>query len=76
MLDFADSGDFCDQPVKLYSSGIFVYLAFAPAIQSSPDLLIIEEALVVGDVLFSKEMFSKIKELKERHNIYFRIVCH
>ena len=64
ILDFADIGDFVRQPVQLYSSGMFVRLAFACAISVAPDILIVDEALAVGDVKFQAKCFDRIARLK------------
>lgn len=66
ILEFADIGDFVNQPVKMYSSGMFARLAFALAINVEPDLLIVDEALAVGDIKFQTKCFNKFKELKDK----------
>ena len=66
ILDFADIGEFVKQPVKMYSSGMFARLAFAVNANVEPDILIVDEALAVGDVFFQNKCFRKFEELRAK----------
>ena len=78
IIDFSGVRDFIDQPVKTYSSGMYVRLAFSIATSVNPDILVIDEALSVGDGAFARKSFDRIMQLKERgatilfcsHSIY------
>ncbi|WP_265944518.1 ABC transporter ATP-binding protein [Dechloromonas sp. A34] len=82
---FADIGDYIDQPVRTYSSGMFVRLSFSVAVHVDPDLLVIDEALAVGDMEFQQRCFEKIRQMQETgitiivvsHNPYqLERLCH
>jgi lipopolysaccharide transport system ATP-binding protein len=64
IVDFADIGKFIDQPVKTYSSGMFLRLAFSVAVNVDPKLLLVDEALTVGDVFFQQKCYSRLAEMR------------
>lgn len=73
---FADIGDFIDQPVRTYSSGMFVRLAFATAIHIDPDILVIDEALAVGDIAFQRKCFDRLGQLLADKQRIVLLVSH
>lgn len=66
IVDFAGLEEFIDSPVKHYSSGMFVRLGFATAVHAEPDILLIDEALAVGDISFQSKCYGKLREFSER----------
>lgn len=65
ILEFANIGEFVNHPVSTYSSGMYVRLAFATAINTDPDILIVDEALAVGDIRFQRKCFRRFQEMQE-----------
>jgi lipopolysaccharide transport system ATP-binding protein len=66
IVAFADIGDFIDEPVKTYSSGMFVRLAFSVAVSVNPDILIIDEALAVGDIFFQQKCYKFLEDIRNK----------
>lgn len=66
IADFADIGDFIDKPIHTYSSGMYARLAFAVAISSDPEILVVDEILSVGDLLFQQKCMTRILQMRER----------
>lgn len=75
ILAFADIGEFIDQPVKTYSSGMMVRLAFAVQVMVEPDILIVDEALAVGDALFQRKCYARMDDLVRKGTTLF-LVTH
>jgi ABC-type polysaccharide/polyol phosphate transport system ATPase subunit len=67
IMEFADIGEFFDQPMKTYSSGMFVRVAFAASVHVDPDILIVDETLAVGDAKFQHKCFQRLADLQSQH---------
>jgi len=76
IVDFADIWEFIDQPIKHYSSGMYIRLAFAVAVHVHPEILIIDEILAVGDADFQKKCFIKMKEFQNSKDTTIIFVSH
>jgi len=76
ILDFSELSEFIDQPIKHYSSGMYMRLAFAVAVHVNPEILIVDEILAVGDSDFQAKCFKRMEEFKKDHNVTVLFVSH
>lgn len=76
IIDFAELGDYIDQPVRTYSSGMKARLGFAINANVEPEILIVDEALSVGDKAFQKKCKKKVKEIMQSEEVTFLFVTH
>ena len=76
MVEFADLGVYIDQPVRTYSSGMKARLGFAFAVSSDPEILVVDEALSVGDKQFQQKCFARVREIMEDEDVTVIFVTH
>ena len=76
IIEFADIGEYIDEPVRTYSSGMRARLGFAISVHIKPDILAVDEVFSVGDYNFKQKCFNKIKEIKNDENVTFILVTH
>jgi len=76
IIDFAELQEFIDQPVKHYSSGMYMRLAFAVAVHTHPEILLVDEILAVGDTVFQKKCFDRMEEFKKSKDVTIIFVSH
>jgi ABC-type polysaccharide/polyol phosphate transport system ATPase subunit len=76
IVEFSELEEFIDQPVKHYSSGMYMRLAFAVAVHTHPEILIVDEILAVGDTAFQAKCFKKMEEFKKSHQVTIVFVSH
>lgn len=76
VVDFADIGVFIDQPVRMYSSGMKARVGFGFAVASDPEILVVDEALSVGDRAFRKKCYARVREIMEDENVTVLFVTH
>lgn len=76
VVEFADLGVYIDQPVRTYSSGMKSRLGFAFAVSSDPEILVVDEALSVGDKQFQQKCFARVREIMEDENVTVLFVTH
>ena len=75
-VEFADLGVYIDQPVRMYSSGMKSRLGFGFAVSSDPEILVVDEALAVGDKKFKKKCYARVREIMEDENVTVLFVTH